>query len=54
MEGNGIIDASGHSADGKYWRLRSIFGAAAQYYNQTRENAEQLDCVMDRVSIRFQ
>jgi hypothetical protein len=49
MYENGVVDASGRSADGKYWRLRSIFGSAAQYYNQTRETAEQLDCVMDRV-----
>jgi hypothetical protein len=49
MDEKGVIDASGHSADGKYWRLRTIFGAASQYYNQTRETAEQLDCVMDHV-----
>jgi hypothetical protein len=49
MYENGVIDACGHSADGKYWRSRSTFGASAQYYNQTRETAEQLDCVMDRV-----
>jgi hypothetical protein len=51
MYESGIIDASGHSSDGKYWRLRGIFGAASQYYNQTRETAEQLDCVMDRVPL---
>lgn len=51
MYENGIIDASGHSPDGKYWRLRSIFGAASQYYNQDRETAEQLDCVMDRIPL---
>jgi hypothetical protein len=51
MHESGVIDASGHSADGKYWRIKSIFGSAAQYFNQTRANAEQLDCVMDRVSI---
>ena len=54
MLDSGVVDASGHSADGKYWRSRSIFGAAAQYYNQTRENAEKLDCVMDRVPIKLQ
>lgn len=54
MYESGIIDASGHSSDGKYWRLRSIFGAASQYYNQTRETAEQLDCVMDRVPLESQ
>jgi len=54
MFDNGIVDASGHSADGKYWRRRGIFGAAAQYYNQTRETAEQLDCVMDRIPIKLQ
>jgi hypothetical protein len=53
MYDSGVVDASGLSADGKYWRQRSIFGAAAQYYNQTHEDAEQLDCVMDRVPIRF-
>jgi hypothetical protein len=51
MYENGVVDASGHSADGKYWRSRGIFGAAAQYYYQTREIAEQLDCVMDKISI---
>jgi hypothetical protein len=40
-------------ADGKYWRIKSIFGSAAQYFNQTRETVEQLDCVMDRVSINL-
>jgi len=49
MDENGVIDASGRSADGTYWRLRTIFGAAAQYYKQTRETAEQLDCIMDRI-----
>jgi hypothetical protein len=48
MYESGIIDAWGHEEDGKYWRSRSIFGAAAQYYNVTRETAEQLDCVMER------
>src|SRR5258708_1054158 len=52
MLDNGVVDASGHSAGGKYWRSRSIFGAAAQYYNQTRETAEQLDCVMDPIPIK--
>jgi hypothetical protein len=41
---NGVIDASGHSADGKYWRSRTIFGAAAQYYNQTRERGCPILC----------
>ena len=52
MYESGVIDAAG-PADGKYWRIKSIFGSAAQYYNQTRETAEQLDCVMDRVSINL-
>jgi hypothetical protein len=51
MYENGIVDASGHSEDGKYWRQRGIFGKAAQYFGQSREIAEQLDCVMDRVPI---
>lgn len=51
MYESGVIDASGYSSDGKYWRIKSILGSAAQYYNQTREVAEQLDCVMDGVSI---
>jgi len=49
MDENGVIDASGRSADGTYWRMRTIFGAAAQYYRQTRETADQLDCVMDQI-----
>lgn len=53
MYESGVIDASGRSPDGKYWRERSIFGAEAQYYNQTREIAEQLDCVMDRIPIKM-
>jgi hypothetical protein len=52
MDETGVIDAAGHSSDGKYWRLRSIFGAAAQYYGVNRETAEQLDCVMDRVPLK--
>jgi hypothetical protein len=46
MYESGMVDAAGRSADGKYWRSRTTFGAAAQYYNQSRETAEQLDCVM--------
>ena len=53
MYESGVIDAAGHSADGKYWRSKSIFGSAAHYYNQTRETAEQLDGVMDRLSIKL-
>jgi hypothetical protein len=49
MYQNGVIDAAGHSADGKYWRIRTKFGAAAQYYNVDRATAEQLDCVMDGI-----
>jgi hypothetical protein len=52
MDESGMIDASGHSSDGKYWRSQSIFGAAAQYYDVNRETAEQLDCVMDRVPLK--
>jgi len=51
MYENGMIDASGHTSDGKYWRSRKKFGAAAQYYNVNRETADQLDCVMDRVTL---
>jgi hypothetical protein len=53
MYDSGVVDASGHSADGKYWRRRGIFGAAAQYYDQNRETAEKLDCVMDRIPIKL-
>jgi hypothetical protein len=53
MYESGIVDASGHSSDGKYWRRRSVFGAASQYYGQTREMAKQLDCVMDRVPLEL-
>jgi hypothetical protein len=53
MYESGVIDADGHSADGKYWRIKSIFGSAAQYFNQNHDTAEQLDCVMDRISINL-
>jgi hypothetical protein len=52
MYESGMIDASGHTSDGKYWRSRSKFGAAAQYYNVNRETAEQLDCVIDGLTLR--
>lgn len=48
MYDNGIVDASGHSANGKYWRSRSYFQAASQYYDVNQETAGLLDCVMDR------
>jgi hypothetical protein len=48
MYENGVIDARGHTADGKYWRSQTKFGAAAQYYNVDRATAEALDCWMDR------
>jgi hypothetical protein len=51
MYKNGMIDASGHTIDGRYWRSRTIFGAAAQYYNVNRETAEQLDCVMNGIKL---
>jgi len=51
MTEGGVVDASGRAKDGTYWRSKSIFGAAAQYYRQTREDADLLDCVMDRLSI---
>jgi hypothetical protein len=49
---NGVIDARGHSADGKYWRMQTRFGAAAQYYDVDQSTAEVLDCIMDRVLVR--
>jgi hypothetical protein len=52
MYENGTVDAAGRSPDGRYWRSRSIFGAAAQYYDQDRETAGQLDCVMDDVPVK--
>src|SRR4051812_21760749 len=50
---SGVIDAAGRSTDGMYWRTKSVFGPAAEYFNQPREIAEQLDCVMDGVSIKL-
>jgi hypothetical protein len=49
MYDSGVIDARGHSADGKYWRSQTSFGAAAQYYGVDQSTAEILDCIMDRV-----
>jgi hypothetical protein len=51
MYDNGIVDARGRAADGTYWRSQSIFGSAAQYYNQDRASAEILDCIMDRAPL---
>ncbi|HEV1287975.1 MAG TPA: hypothetical protein VNU44_21805 [Bryobacteraceae bacterium] len=48
MYESGMIDASGQSKDGKYWRSRSVFGAAARYAGVNREAADLLDCVMER------
>jgi hypothetical protein len=53
MYESGMIDASGHSRDGKYWRSRSILGAAAQYFNVNRETADKLDCIMDNVILHY-
>ena len=53
MYENGIVDAAGQTADGKYWRSRTVLGAAAQYYNEDRETAERLDCVMDHVPVKL-
>jgi len=49
---SGMIEAGGRSSDDKYWRSRTTFGAAAQYYGVSRETAEQLDCVMDRLPLK--
>ncbi len=48
MSESGMIDAWGQSKDGKYWRSRSIFGAAARYDGVNRVTAELLDCVMEQ------
>jgi hypothetical protein len=48
MYESGMIDAWGQSKDGKYWRSRSVFGAAARYDGVNRETADLLDCVMER------
>jgi hypothetical protein len=37
MYKGGMIDAWGRSEDGKYWRSRSVFGAAARYSGVDRE-----------------
>lgn len=53
MYDNGIVDARGRAADGTYWRSQSIFGSAAQYYNEDRATAEILDCIMDRAPLEI-
>lgn len=50
MHLSGVIDAWGRSADGKYWRRRTAFGAGLQYYGQDRDTAEKLDCVLEHVA----
>jgi len=52
MYDSGVIDARGHSADGKYWRLQTTFGEAAQYLGMDQATAEILDCVLDRPLIK--
>jgi hypothetical protein len=51
MYPDGIIDARGHTSDGKYWRSKTVFGAAAQYYGVDATVAQQLDCVMDTINL---
>ncbi len=46
---NGVIDAAGRDPNGTYWRSRTIFGKAAHYSSQTRDTADRLDCIMDRL-----
>jgi hypothetical protein len=46
---NGVIDAAGRKPNGTYWRSRSILGKAAHYDDQTRDTANKLDCIMDRL-----
>ena len=52
MYESGVIDARGHSADGKYWRLQTAFGEAAQYFGMNQATAEILDCILDRPLMR--
>ena|ERR1700728_1318548 len=52
MYSDGIIDARGHTSDGKYWRSKTVFGAAAQYYGVDAAVAQELDCVMIRLTYR--
>jgi hypothetical protein len=51
MYPDGIIDARGHTSDGKYWRSKTVFGAAAQYYGMDAAAAQELDCVMDMIRV---
>lgn len=51
MYPDGVIDARGHTSDGKYWRLKAVFGAAAQYYGVDAAIAQALDCVMDTIHV---
>jgi hypothetical protein len=49
MFDNGMIDAGGQSEDGKYWRSRTVFGAAARYSGVDKSVADQLDCVIEKL-----
>jgi hypothetical protein len=49
MSAGGEIDARGHTADGKYWRMKTFFGAATHYYGVDKETADILDCIIDKV-----
>jgi len=52
MYESGVVDARGHTADGKYWRSQSILGRSAQYFGVDQTTAEILDCIMNRVLVK--
>jgi hypothetical protein len=52
MYPDGVIDARGHSSDGKYWRSKSVFGTAVQYDGMNQAATEPLDCVMDTIQVK--
>jgi hypothetical protein len=44
----GIVDASGKTKDGKYWRYRGIVGSSCSYSKVDRTTASVLDCLMGK------
>ena len=44
----GIVDASGKTMDGKYWRYRGMFGSFCSYSKVDQATAAVLDCLMGK------
>ena len=46
VNGAGVVDAKGRTADGQYWRYRGTFGDSCAYSKVDRETAAVFDCLL--------